>query len=47
VTCYPDGSRSGQPLTPVSYEEAIVHEGAEMVEESVNVCSLRGGSCGD
>jgi len=47
VTCYPDGSRTGQPLSPVSYEEALAHEGAEMVEESVNVCSLRGGSCGD
>lgn len=47
VTCYPDGSRTGQPLSPVSYDEALAHEGAEMVEESVNVCSLRGGSCGD
>jgi len=47
VTCYPDGSRTGQPLSPVSYEEALAHEGAEMVEESVNVCNLRGGSCGD
>jgi ribonucleoside-diphosphate reductase alpha chain len=47
ITCYPDGSRSGQPLSPVSYEEAIAHEGEELVEESINVCNLRGGSCGD
>jgi len=47
ITCYPDGSRSGQPLTPVSYAEALEHEGAELLEESVNVCNLRGGSCGD
>ena len=47
ITCYPDGSRSGQPLTPVPYEEAVAHEGAELIEESVDVCELRGGSCGD
>jgi len=47
ITCYPDGSRSGQPLSPVPYEEATKHEGVEMVEESMNICSLRGGSCGD
>jgi ribonucleoside-diphosphate reductase alpha chain len=48
ITCYPDGSRSGQPLTPVAYEEAIAHEGEELVEEAIDVCELtRGGSCGD
>lgn len=47
ITCYPDGSRAGQPLTPVSYEEALAHEGAEMIEESTNVCNLRGRSCSD
>jgi ribonucleoside-diphosphate reductase alpha chain len=47
ITCYPDGSRMGQPLTPVPYEEAIAHEGAELVEEAKNVCELKGGSCGD
>jgi len=47
VTCYPDGSRSRQPLTPVSYEEAVAQEGVELVEESMNVCELKGGSCGD
>jgi ribonucleoside-diphosphate reductase alpha chain len=47
ITCYPDGSRTGQPLSPVPYEEALTHEGTELLEESVNVCGLRGGSCGD
>jgi ribonucleoside-diphosphate reductase alpha chain len=48
ITCYPDGSRKGQPLSPVSYEEALKHEGAELVEEVVDVCKLtKGGSCGD
>jgi len=44
ITVYPDGGRPGQPLTPVSYEEALANEG---VEESVNICSLKGGSCAD
>lgn len=48
ITCYPDGSRGGQPLVPCSYEEAVKHEGAEYVEETANVCDItRGGSCGD
>lgn len=47
ITCYPDGSRSMQPLTPVAYNEAVEQEGAELVEESMNVCELKGGSCGD
>lgn len=47
ITCYPDGSRSGQPLSPVPYDEALAHEGIELLEESMNVCNLRGGSCGD
>lgn len=41
-TCYPDGSRGGQPLTEVSYEEAIKHKG--VVYEENNVCA--GGVCG-
>jgi len=46
ITCYPDGGRTGQPLTPVPYEEALAHEGAELLEESIDVCNLRGGgSC--
>lgn len=48
ITCYPDGGRSGQPLTPVPYEEAVAQEGAELVEEAANVCDLtKSGSCGD
>lgn len=55
VTCYPDGARSGQPLTPVKYSTAIKHLGSDFVEgsekvvlESGDVCSLTnsGGSCG-
>jgi ribonucleoside-diphosphate reductase alpha chain len=46
ITCYPDGARGGQPLTPVSYRTAIKHVG-EVFIESTDVCDLtRGGSCG-
>lgn len=47
-TCYPDGSRGGQPLTPVEYLEAKKHEGEEFKEEFHDVCEIsnRGGSCG-
>ena len=41
-TCYPDGSRGGQPLTEVPYEEAIKHKG--VVYEENNQC--REGVCG-
>lgn len=45
-TCYPDGSRGGQPLTPVSYYEAAGQEGVTF--EEVDVCDLsgKGGTCG-
>ena len=44
-TCYPDGSRGGQPLTSVPYEEALKHK--DVVYEEMDVCSLTGGgSCG-
>lgn len=45
-TCYPDGSRGGQPLTVVPYEEALKHKGT--VFEEVDICELtgHGGSCG-
>lgn len=45
-TCYPDGSRGGQPLTRVDYEDALKHQ--NIVYEEVDVCSItgRGGSCG-
>lgn len=47
-TCYPDGSRGGQPLTPVDYYEAKKHEGSEFKEEFHDVCSISGrdGGCG-
>jgi ribonucleoside-diphosphate reductase alpha chain len=43
ITCYPDGARGGQPLTPISYEEAIEKEG--MIFES-NEENCKGGVCG-
>ncbi len=45
-TCYPDGSRGGQPITEVSYEEAIRHKG--VVYEENDICDItgKGGSCG-
>lgn len=45
LTCYADGSRSGQPLTPVPYEEAIKHIAKR---ETADICELsgHGGSCG-
>jgi ribonucleoside-diphosphate reductase alpha chain len=46
-TCYPDGSRGGQPLTIVDYNEAIKQEGQEFKEEFFDVCDIsRGGTCG-
>jgi len=47
LTCYPDGARGGQPLTPIRYQTAIKHEG-EIFEEHGDVCSLtKGGTCGE
>lgn len=46
ITCYPDGARGGQPLTPVKYQTAIKHVG-EIFVESVDICDItKGGSCG-
>lgn len=47
-TCYPDGSRGGQPLTMVDYYDAIEHEGKEYKEEFSDICNIteKGGSCG-
>lgn len=49
-TCYPDGSRGGQPLTPVSYKEAVEKLGTEFSEAVTmhDVCEIngRGGTCG-
>lgn len=45
-TCYPDGSRGGQPLTSIPYEEAIKHK--DVIFDEVDVCEYtgHGGSCG-
>jgi len=43
-TCYPDGSRGGQPLTEVSYEEAIKHKGITYEENIDRACVS--GVCG-
>jgi len=46
-TCYPDGSRGGQPLTAVPYEEAIKHRDAIYDEMPIDICDLTGGgTCG-
>lgn len=45
-TCYPDGSRGGQPLTSVPYMEALSHKDT-VYDEVIDVCSLTGGgTCG-
>jgi ribonucleoside-diphosphate reductase alpha chain len=43
-TCYPDGSRGGQPLTEVSYEEAMKHKGVVFEENVERACTS--GVCG-
>lgn len=45
-TCYPDGSRGGQPITEVSYEEALSKKGIEFTEHDVCDITGHGGSCG-
>ena len=49
-TAYPDGSRGGQPLTPVPYSEAVDKLGEEFEEgvEAHDICDItgHGGSCG-
>jgi ribonucleoside-diphosphate reductase alpha chain len=50
ITCYPDGARGGQPLTPVAYKTAAKHIGEvfdEVVLEQADVCDItKGSSCG-
>lgn len=43
ITCYPDGIRSGQPMTVASYSSAMGQDGV-VYEESENKCI--GGICG-
>lgn len=46
MTCYPDGARGGQPLSPVKYETAVNQTGEVFVEQA-DVCDLtKGGTCG-
>ena len=49
-TCYPDGARGGQPLTSVSYADAVGRLGEEFDEhvEANDICNItgKGGSCG-
>lgn len=46
VTCYPDGCRDGQPLTPVKWATAVKHVGETFVEAQ-DICGItRGESCG-
>ncbi len=45
-TCYPDGSRGGQPITEVDYNEAIQHKGVIFQENDICEISGKGGTCG-
>jgi ribonucleoside-diphosphate reductase alpha chain len=50
-TCYPDGARGGQPLTPVDYRTARDNLGQEFSESGTSyhdICDIsgKGGSCG-
>lgn len=44
ITMYPDGCRSGQPLSAVPYNVASQHEGVVFEEDAENSC--RSGVCG-
>jgi ribonucleoside-diphosphate reductase alpha chain len=47
LTCYTDGSRGGQPLTPVKFSTAMQHVGQVFVEAQ-DICEISktGGNCG-
>lgn len=45
-TCYPDGSRGGQPLTVVPYADALAHKGTVFEENDICDITGKGGSCG-
>ena len=49
-TCFPDGCRGGQPLTPVPYKEAISKLGEEFEDniQAHDICNITdsGGTCG-
>lgn len=43
MTCYPDSSRGGQPITEIPYSEALTHKGVVFTEHE-DAC--KGGVCG-
>ena len=45
-TCYPDGSRGGQPITECDYETAVNNKGTVFEEHDVCDITGHGGSCG-
>jgi ribonucleotide reductase alpha subunit len=47
LTTYPDGARSGQPLTPIKWATAVKHVGEVFVEQQ-DICEIsgKGGTCG-
>jgi len=45
-TCYPDGSRGGQPITEIDYSEALKHKGVVYQENDVCEITGKGGTCG-
>lgn len=45
-TAYPDGSRGGQPITEVPYEEAMQHKGVIFEEHDICEIGGKGGTCG-
>ena len=45
-TAYPDGSRGGQPITEVAYEDAIKHKGTVFQEHDICEIGGKGGTCG-
>lgn len=46
LTVYPDGARSGQPLSPIKYHTAMKHLGEISIENS-DVCEIsKGETCG-
>ncbi len=46
VTMYPDGARGLQPIVKCSIDEAMSNIG-KVFEETVDVCSLKGGGCNE
>ncbi len=46
MTCYPDGSRGGQPITECDYDTAVGNKGTVYDEHDICDISGKGGSCG-